>query len=481
MYSNLIVDNPKIKTAKNNTRKCIVGIREIASAPHYYSGQELLCTRCGDKLTISKNDGRYYLKHLKSGGSKHYTCPLYTSGTAIHNVYYIKDTFLSGLEKNLNYCVIVSSDIANVYVTIPYIRKDTLTEFRESNGKIAICCEGSTYYVSSNKLSSSFSSFFKLENSLRVNKIRFQAEGGNSKIVTNWYYKDALFIYHKLEDSYYLNKITYEVNPNIKYAFFSDNPKDTIKGCIIKTIRKVQIDNEWKYLKSIMFSENNEEIDDFLLKHDCSFSKEEKTRSKGYINILKGNYKTPVEMVEEENLDIDEEEEIIVRAPSKINNNQCVGENVYHKEFGQGYIVENYPKQQFIVNFNGRERIIPKDKLMFLGSQYEQDKTNEDKVGKTYLNITKINGKIRINQVKGHKNKEIQNTSNYTEDNKVIEKKEKDYKIGQIVTIEGRKCVLKNIKNKKAEFETCATGKTYFIEMVDGSVKKGVMKKNKKH
>ena len=60
MYSNLIVDNPKIKTAKNNTKKCAVGIYEIASKPHYYSGQELLCTRCGDKLTISKNDGKYY-------------------------------------------------------------------------------------------------------------------------------------------------------------------------------------------------------------------------------------------------------------------------------------------------------------------------------------------------------------------------------------------------------------------------------------
>lgn len=485
MYHNLIVDNPKIITAKNNTKKCVVGIREIASSPHYYSGQELLCTRCGDRLTISTYDGRYYLKHLKSGGSKHYTCPLYTTGTTIHNVYYIKDTFLSGLEKNLNYCVVVSSNFASVYVTIPHIKKDILTEFRESKGKIAICCEGITYYVPSNKLSSSLPSFFELEKNLKVNKIRFYADGANSKIVTNWYYKDALFIYQKKEDLYYLNKITYEVNPNIKYAYFSDKPNEKIEGCIIKTIRKVKIDNEWKYLNSIKFSEYNKTIDEFLLEHDCSYSTEDRIRSNSYINILKGNYKTPVKMVKEDNseneMDFEEENE---QTKPNLTNNKLLGEYVHHKEYGRGYIKELYPKQQFIVNFNGRERIVEKEKLTFLGFSLELESQIEEvkeKKEKTYLGKTiKINGKIRINSSDKVEKKDIEIVNNNKSETKeIVEKKEKDYVIGEIVTIEGRRCVLKRVRNNKAEFET-STGKVYFIELIDGSVKKGFKEKFKK-
>ena len=53
-----VVDNPKIKIAKNDTKKCIVSIDEIANHPHYYKNKLLLCPKCNEELQITELAGK---------------------------------------------------------------------------------------------------------------------------------------------------------------------------------------------------------------------------------------------------------------------------------------------------------------------------------------------------------------------------------------------------------------------------------------
>lgn len=485
LYKN-VVDNPKIKIAKNDTNKCVVSINDIANRPHYYRSKLLLCPRCNEELQIADMSGRFFLKHSRFGGEKHYVCPLYTAGYNLDTIHYIKAEFISKQEIELNYSLIIENEQAKVFITIPTITEKTCRKFKEYKGRVVVSCENENYRISCNDLSVNLSSYIELINKKKVTSFRFEYENEVNRYVTNWNYDDALFIYKQEGIKYYLNKITYEVGPDREFAYLSKNAEETIDGADIKIIKKVLIDGVERYLKTIIFHDNTDEVDEFLLAHDCSYSTKEVLRYHKYISCLKSHNKTVYDFKSYE-------KETIVEQPKK-DFYPYIGVCVSHSIRGEGYVTDIYSSEALKVRFGKDEVIIKKDSLNFHDEMYNfmrlllYLKTIIYK-GEKHKAIDYHDGRVLLdnNETIEYFNKEISilNTSdkiinNEEKENKKEDKKEKDYAIGEVVMIEGRRCVLKNIKNNTAEFET-STGKIYFIKLIDGSVKKGLKEKFKKH